>query len=153
MQEEVPVRGNWLRNLALVWQLSNDLFGRIKGQPIEDRYLPDSSNPRRTTNSRNKRCALARLKSDRDLIDETCVLLALTSGLSMPEVQKGNDVEQDHAERQDKRDGAEPNEHESAVVGAGRRRGNSNDVVKSSEYLCEEFDHGGLRIASASRSR
>ena len=41
-------------------QLSNDVFGRIKGQPIEDRYLPDSSNPRRTTNSRNKRCALVR---------------------------------------------------------------------------------------------
>ncbi len=63
-----------------------------------------------------------------------------------PEVQKGNDVEQDHAERHDERDGAEPSEYKSAVVGAGRGRGNSNDVVKSSEYLCEEFDHGASKF-------
>lgn len=64
-------------------------------------------------------------------------------GASPPEVQKGNDIEkQDHAEGHDERDGPEPSEYKSSVAGAGWRRGNSNDVVKSPEYLCEEFDHG-----------
>ena len=54
-------------------------------------------------------------------------------GPSMPEVQKGNDVEQDHTERHDDRDAAKPREHELAVAGAGRRLGNPDNVVKSSE--------------------
>lgn len=63
-------------------------------------------------------------------------------GASPSEVQ-GNDVEkQTHAEGHDERDGTEPSEYKSAVAGAGWGRGNSNDVVKSPEYLCQEFDHG-----------
>ena len=54
-------------------------------------------------------------------------------GPSMPEVKKGNGVEQDHAERHDDRDAAKPREHERAVAGAWRRRGNADNVVKSSE--------------------
>ena len=66
----------------------------------------------------------------------------------MPEVQQGDDViEKDQEEGRNERNPAKPRENEVAVAGAGRGRGNSNDVMKSSEYLCEEFDHGCLRIA------
>jgi len=52
----------------------------------------------------------------------------------MPEVQKGDYVEdQDHEEGRDERDAGKPREHERAVAGAGRRRGNTDNVVKSSE--------------------
>src|ERR1700676_1735323 len=61
--------------------------------------------------------------------------------LSVPEVQKENDKEQDRWERHHERDGTEPSEHKRAVAGAARGQGNSNDVVKSSEQFCEEFDH------------
>ena len=44
----------------------------------------------------------------------------------MPEVQKGDDVEQDHAERHDDRDAAKPREHELALAGAGWGSGNAN---------------------------
>jgi hypothetical protein len=47
----------------------------------------------------------------------------------MPEVQKGDDVEQDHAERHDDRDAAKPREHELALAGAGWRSGNANSEV------------------------
>jgi hypothetical protein len=58
-------------------------------------------------------------------------------GASPPEVQKRNDVEkQDHAEGHDERDRTEPSEYKSSVAGARWGRGNSNDVMKSSEYLC-----------------
>src|SRR6266550_4134944 len=67
----------------------------------------------------------------------------------MPEVQKRDDVEdQDHEEGRNERDTAQPREHERAVAGAGRRRGNTDNVVKSSEYLCQELDHSVLRVAS-----
>jgi hypothetical protein len=61
--------------------------------------------------------------------------------LSVPEVQKENDKEQDRWERHHERDGTEPSEHKRAVAGTGRGQGNSNDVMKSSEQFCEEFDH------------
>ena len=60
----------------------------------------------------------------------------------MPEIQKGDDVEnQDHEDDRKDRDGAKPREHERAVAGPGRRRGNTDNVVESSEKLCERFDH------------
>ncbi len=52
----------------------------------------------------------------------------------MLEVQKRDDVEdQDHEEGQNERDAARPCEYKRAVAGAGRRRGNADNVVKSSE--------------------
>jgi hypothetical protein len=60
--------------------------------------------------------------------------------LSVPEVQKENDKEQDRWERHHERDGTEPSEYKRAVAGVGGQ-GNSNDVMKSSEQFCEEFDH------------
>ena len=60
----------------------------------------------------------------------------------MPEVQKGDDVEnQDHEDDRKDRDGAKPREHERAVAGPRRRGGNTDNVVESSEELCERFDH------------
>jgi hypothetical protein len=59
----------------------------------------------------------------------------------VPEVQKENDKEQDRWERHDERDGTEPSEHKRAVAGAGWGQGNSNDVMKSAEQFCQEFDH------------
>src|SRR6266436_4625613 len=52
----------------------------------------------------------------------------------MPEVQKRDDVEdQDHEKGRNGGDAAKPREHERAVTGAGRRRGNTDNVVQSSE--------------------
>jgi hypothetical protein len=52
----------------------------------------------------------------------------------MPEVKKGDDVQdQDYEESHNERDTPEPREHERAVVGTGRWRGNSDDIVKASE--------------------
>src|SRR5713226_6286886 len=59
-----------------------------------------------------------------------------------PEVEIRDDVEQGHAEGDDAREGAEPREHERALVPARRRRGDSKHEVKPAEYFCEEFDHG-----------
>ena len=47
--------------------------------------------------------------------------------------QKGHDVEQAHKVSHDERDAAEPGEHELAMVAAGRRRGNLDNVVHSSK--------------------
>lgn len=53
---------------------------------------------------------------------------------SMPQVQKRDDVvEQAEEESREERDAAKPREHESSVAGAGWRRGNPNNVVKSPE--------------------
>jgi hypothetical protein len=72
----------------------------------------------------------------------------------MPEVQKRDDVEdQDHEDGHKKRDGAKPREHEPSVAGAGRRHRNTDNVVKSSEKLCEQFDHSCLRVDWATRPR
>lgn len=61
---------------------------------------------------------------------------------SMFEIQDREDVaKQNNEEGHHERDAAKPREHQSAVAFAGRRRLNPNDVVKSSEYLCEESDH------------
>jgi hypothetical protein len=55
-------------------------------------------------------------------------------GPSMPDVQKRHDVEdQDQQESRNERDAAKPREDERAVAGAGRRRGNTNNVMESSE--------------------
>jgi len=52
----------------------------------------------------------------------------------MPEVKKRDDVEdQAHEEGRKERDAAKPREHERAVAGAGRRRGNTDNKVKPSE--------------------
>ena len=68
----------------------------------------------------------------------------------MPEIQSGDDVEdQDHEHGHKERDGAKPRKHERAIAGPGRRHGNTDNVVESSEELCEQFDHAGLRIAWA----
>jgi hypothetical protein len=76
------------------------------------------------------------------------------ANFSMPEVQKGDDVEdQNHEDGHKDRDGRKPSEHELAVAGPGRRRGNTYNVVESSEKLCEEFDHSCLRVSLVSRSR
>src|SRR5260370_34639693 len=65
---------------------------------------------------------------------------------SMLEVQKRDNVEdQDHEESHNERDATKPREHEGAVAGTRRRRGNADNVVKSSESLCKEFDHGSSR--------
>jgi hypothetical protein len=62
------------------------------------------------------------------------LLVAALMGPSMPEVQKRDDVEdQDQEESHSERDAAKPREHERAVAGAWRRRGNADNVVKSSE--------------------
>jgi hypothetical protein len=62
------------------------------------------------------------------------LLIAAAMGPSMPEVKKRDDVEdQDHEESHNERDTAKPREHERAVAGAGRRLGNTDNVVKSSE--------------------
>jgi hypothetical protein len=67
------------------------------------------------------------------LVDNS-LFVAITLGPSMSEVQKRDDVEdQDHEKGRNEGDAAEPREHERAVTGAGRRLGNSNNVVKSSE--------------------
>src|SRR6266850_2454770 len=60
----------------------------------------------------------------------------------LPEVEKGNEVEQDHTEGDEAREDAEPGEHERALVLAGRRRGDSKHEVESPEYFCEKLDHG-----------
>jgi hypothetical protein len=53
---------------------------------------------------------------------------------SMPDVQNGDHVEnQDQEEGHNERDAAKPREDERAVPGAGRRRGNTNSVMESSE--------------------
>jgi predicted permease len=67
----------------------------------------------------------------------------------LPEVEKGNDVEQEHAEADEARDDAEPREYERALIVAGRRRGDSKDEVESPEYFCEKVDHGALRRCEA----
>src|SRR5712692_9293726 len=61
---------------------------------------------------------------------------------SPPEVEIGDDAEQDHAEGDDAREDAEPREHERALVPARRRRGDSRHEVEPLEYFCQEFDHG-----------
>ena len=62
------------------------------------------------------------------------LFVAAVMGPSMPEVKKRDDVEdQAHEEGREERDAAKPREHERAVAGAGRRRGNPDKVVKSSE--------------------
>lgn len=67
---------------------------------------------------------------------------------SMLEVQKRDKVEdQDQEEGHNERDAAQPREHEGAVAGARGWRGNPDNVVESSQYLSEEFDHGGLQVA------
>src|SRR6266850_1445670 len=63
-------------------------------------------------------------------------------GLRLPEVEQGNDVEQDHAEGDEARKDAEPGGYERALVLAGRRRGDSKHEVESPEYFCEKLDHG-----------
>src|SRR5260370_23934769 len=59
-----------------------------------------------------------------------------------PEVEIGDDVEQDQTEGDDARKDAEPREHERALVPARRRRGDSKHEVEPPEYFCKEFDHG-----------
>jgi hypothetical protein len=44
--------GSWLTNLALLWQLSNDAFARIKRWLTEASYLPNSSTSHLAENSR-----------------------------------------------------------------------------------------------------
>jgi hypothetical protein len=76
------------------------------------------------------------------IIESVNVLLPTRfAHLSVPEVQKKNDKEQDRWERHDERDGTEPSEHKRAIAGAGRGQGNSNDVMNSSEQFCQKFDH------------
>jgi hypothetical protein len=53
--------------------------------------------------------------------------------LLMFRVQKCDEVEQAHEEGHKERDTGKPREHELAVAAARRRRGNADDVVKSSE--------------------
>jgi hypothetical protein len=65
----------------------------------------------------------------------------------MPEVQKRDEVEdQDHEDGHKERDGAKPREHERAVASSGRGRGNTDNVMESSEEFCEQFDHSCLRV-------
>src|SRR4030081_1287553 len=72
----------------------------------------------------------------------------------MPEIQKRDDVEDQYYEDNRKeRDGAKPREHERALAGPGRRLGNADNIVESSEKLCQQFDHGCLRPGWANRSR
>src|SRR6266852_2034458 len=61
---------------------------------------------------------------------------------SPPEVEIGDDAEEDEADGDEAREDAEPRKHERAIVPARRRRGDSNHEVDPSEYFCEEFDHG-----------
>src|SRR5882762_11528659 len=71
-------------------------------------------------------------------------------GHSMPEIQKRDEIEdQDHEGGHKERDGGKPRGHELAVAGARRRHGNTDNVVESSEKLCEQFDHSCLRVAWA----
>src|SRR4030081_2694399 len=72
----------------------------------------------------------------------------------MPEIQKRDDVEDQYYEDNRKeRDGAKPREHERALAGPGRRLGNADNIVESSEKLCQQFDHGCLRLGWANRPR
>ena len=66
------------------------------------------------------------------------ISFAVTNKLAalLPEVEKGNGVEQDHTEGHEARDDAEPGEYERALVLAGRGRGDSKDEVDSPEYFC-----------------
>src|SRR5882672_5231091 len=72
------------------------------------------------------------------------ISFAVTNKLAalLPEVEKGNGVEQDHTEGDEARDDAEPGEYERALILAGRGRGDSKDEVNSPEYFCEKLDHG-----------
>jgi hypothetical protein len=66
----------------------------------------------------------------------------------MPEVKKRDDQDQGYEDGGNDRDGDKPHEHELAVANVGRRLGNADNVVKSPEKSCEEFNHGGLlRVA------
>ena len=51
----------------------------------------------------------------------------------MPEVKKRDAQDQDHEDDGNEGDANEPGEHELAVAGAGRRLGNTDNVVKSPE--------------------
>jgi hypothetical protein len=51
----------------------------------------------------------------------------------LPEVKRGDEVEEDRAESNYAGDDAEPRKYESAVVAAGRRRGNAEDEVQTTE--------------------
>jgi len=66
------------------------------------------------------------------------ISFAVTNKLAalLPEVEKGNGVEQDHTEGDEARDDAEPGEYERALILAGRGRGDSKDEVDSPEYFC-----------------
>ncbi len=67
-------------------------------------------------------------------LSKALLFVAAVMGPSMPEVKKRDDVEdQGHEEGRKERDAAKPRKHELAVAGAGRRLGNTDNVVKSSE--------------------
>jgi len=51
----------------------------------------------------------------------------------LPEVEKWNNVEQNHAEGDEARDDAKPRENERALIVTGRRRRDSKDEVESPE--------------------
>ena len=51
----------------------------------------------------------------------------------MPEVEKRDDQDQGHEDGRDKRDAHKPRKHELSFAGAGRRFGNTDNVVKSPE--------------------
>jgi hypothetical protein len=52
---------------------------------------------------------------------------------SMPEVEKRDDQDQGHEDGRDERDADKPRKHELLFAGAGRRLGNTDNVVKSPE--------------------
>jgi hypothetical protein len=60
-------------------------------------------------------------------------LLRLRKSSSMPEVEKRDDQDQGHEDGHDKRDADKPRKHELSFAGAGRRFGNTYNVVKSPE--------------------
>lgn len=51
----------------------------------------------------------------------------------MPEVEKRDDQDQGHEDGRDERDADKPRKHELLFAGAGRRLGNTDNVVKSPE--------------------
>src|SRR5947209_19199916 len=72
----------------------------------------------------------------------------------MPEVQKRDDVEDQAYEGDHKEcEGGKPCEHECAVASAGRRRGNTDNVVESPEKLRQHFDHRCVRSVGCSLTR
>jgi hypothetical protein len=51
----------------------------------------------------------------------------------MPEVKKRDNEDQAYEDERNERDAGKPSEHELAVAAAGRRLGNTDNVVKSPE--------------------